>query len=239
MNFTARGIQCATSAAARLQRHADKARAARRVRSEVMINLIHFAAQPQNDRCRNIRMRQHAGERAAELVRIGADGVTAAFAVREGYHAIDIRRELLIVKTSCDQLGRVRRAVAGRHYSDVIARARSPVFAQISAKRRHVLGRRGVGNLARRVLVFERQFLERHIVRVQVAARLDQTLGAADTLPVPMNHLALLDARDRDLVARWHRVEHFDRHAIDAQLRSNGKRNARDGDIVERVQMYG
>ena len=146
--------------------------------------------------------------------------MTAAFAVRECHDAINIRRELLGIEACCDQLGGVRRAVACRHHRDVIPRARAPILTQISTKSRHILGRRRVGNLALRELVFECQFLERHVVRVYVAARLDQILSATDTLPVPVNHFSLLDARDRNFVARGNRVEHVDGYAVDAQLRS-------------------
>ena len=71
----------------------------------------------------------------------------------------------------------------------------------------------------------------------EMVARL---LGFVDGRGKPRLALNSMDAvSDRDFVAGGHRVEHFDRYAIDAQLSSCGKRNTRDGYVVERVQMNG
>ena len=60
---------------------------------QIMIDLIDLAAQAENQRRRNIRMSEHALERALQLFGIRADGMAAAFAVRERHDAIDIFRQ--------------------------------------------------------------------------------------------------------------------------------------------------
>src|SRR5882762_816123 len=74
---------------------------------------------------------------------------------------------------------------------------------------------------------------------MNVLPRLDQLLGAPDGLPVTVDHLARLDPRYRDFVAGGNHIEYLDRHSVHAQLRSGRERNARDRDIVQRIQMNG
>ena len=104
-----------------------------------MIDLIHLAAQTENDRRRHVGMVQDAGQRALQLLGIGADGMAAAFAVRKRRHAIHVGRQRFVLKAGRDQLGGVRRAVAGRHHGDVVARPYPAVLAPIAEKCRNVL----------------------------------------------------------------------------------------------------
>ena len=122
-------------AAAALQRHAHQPVGARRIRTQIMIDLVDFAAQAEDDRRRNVRMHQHAAQRAPQLIDIGADGVSAAFAVRKGHNAIDIRRQRLRPHSSRDRFRRMRRAVAGRHHRDVVPRAHAAVLARVAREK--------------------------------------------------------------------------------------------------------
>ena len=66
-----------------------------------------------------------------------------------------------------------------------------------------------------------------------------RTRGAADHLPVAQDAFARADRRQRDFVARGHRVFDPNRAAIHAQFLPGRKRHARDGHVVGRVQMNG
>ncbi len=57
-------------------------------------------------------MIENAAESPPELVRVGADRMPAALAMRERDYAVDIRRQLLAGKARRDQLGRVGCAIA-------------------------------------------------------------------------------------------------------------------------------
>ncbi len=122
-----------------LQRHAHQAVGARRILAEIMIDLIHFAAQAENDRRGDIGMVEDAGQRALQLLGIGADGLAAAFAVREGHDAVDIGRQRFVFEAGGDQLGSVRGAVAGGHHRDVVASADASILALVAKERRDVL----------------------------------------------------------------------------------------------------
>src|SRR5208282_2068669 len=58
-----------------------------------------------------------------------------------------------------------------------------------------------------------------------------------DRLPVPMHHLTRLNPRHRDFVPRRNRIEHRDRYSIHPQLHPRRERHARDGHVIQRVQM--
>ena len=147
-------------------------------------------------------MGEHTRERTAELLGVRADGVAAAFAVGKGYHAIHVRRQRLAVEAACDQLGGVRRAVAGGDYRDIVARAYRAILALVSKKRgsRATLRER---LLAGRELVIELQFLKSQVVRVDVAAGRDSFFSAADDLAVAPHDFALGNGGQCDLVAGW------------------------------------
>src|SRR5579872_248274 len=100
-----------------------------------MIDLIDFAAKPEDNRRPDIGMIQYAGERASELPVIGTVAShAAAFAMRECDHAIHVRRHWLLLEALRDQLRDVRRAVAGSHHCDIVACARPPILALVTEK---------------------------------------------------------------------------------------------------------
>ncbi len=125
----ARGFDGGARAAGILQRHADQAIGARSARAQIMIDLIHFAAQPENDRRRNIRMIQDAAKRAPELRQIGAGRLSASIAMRERDHSVDACGQRGFVVARRDPFGGVRGAVAGGDHGDVVARAGAAVLA--------------------------------------------------------------------------------------------------------------
>ena len=77
-------------------------------------------------------------ERAPELLRVGPDGVSAAFAVREGDHAIDVGRQFRSPVAVGDQFGGVGGAIAGGDHGDVIASPHAAILAAIAEKRGNV-----------------------------------------------------------------------------------------------------
>src|ERR1700682_608698 len=107
--------------------------------------------------------------------------------MRERHHAIHVARQLFPGVTRRDQFGRVRRAVTGRHYRDVIACAHAAILALVTEKRWHSGGWGREGNVPGREFVIELQLLERYVVRVDVPAGFDAHAGAAHQLAIT-NH---------------------------------------------------
>src|ERR1700722_7003411 len=128
-------------------------------------------------------MRQHAGQSALELLGVGANGVAAAFSVRKGDDPINIGGQLVPGEAVRDQFSGVRRAVAGRHYGNIVARADPAILAWISKEGRARLAG-SQRNLRGWIFVIEVELFKSQIVRVHVAARLDDRRGAADDLAV-------------------------------------------------------
>ena len=171
------------------------------VRAQVVIDLVDLAAQAEDEGGRDIGMHQHAAEGAPQLIHIGAEGVAAAFAVREGDHAIDIGRQCLAFVAARDQFRGVRGAVAGGHDGDVVARADAAVLALVAEEGGGIGARTGDRDFRGGEFVVEDQFLEGEVVGVDVAAGIDGHLGAADHLAVALHGFAGGDVPERDFVA--------------------------------------
>ncbi len=133
-NLAARGFDGAAGAAAALHGHADQAlgRGARLAGSEIMIDLVDFAAEADDERGGDVGMIENAGESALELRFVGALRHAAAFAVRERDDAIDVRRQNFVFESSGNRLDGVGGAVARSHDRDVVAGARTSVRAFIA-----------------------------------------------------------------------------------------------------------
>ncbi len=104
-----------------------------------MIDLIHLAAEAENDRRRHVGMIQNAAQCALELLRVGTNGMPAAFAVWKRRYAVYIGRQCVVLKTSSDQLRGMRRAVAGRNHCNVVARPHAAILPRIAEKCGNVL----------------------------------------------------------------------------------------------------
>ena len=138
-----------------LQRHAHQAIRPRRSRAQIMIDLIHFAAQAENHRRRNVRMIQHAGQRAPQLRQVRPRRLSAAVAMRKRDHSVDAFGQRSLVVTGRDPFRRMRRAIAGRDHRNIVARPGASVLARISHERRNIRGRGRQRNIARRKFVIE------------------------------------------------------------------------------------
>ena len=133
--MTSRFYDCCSCAARLLQRKPVQVVCLRqrvRLAAQVVTDLVHFATQPQNQRCRNVWMMEHARQRALQLLGIGPDRVSAAFAVGKGDNAIHIRRQRFSIEAASDLLSRMRSAITGRDDCDVVARPHSPIRAAVS-----------------------------------------------------------------------------------------------------------
>ena len=201
-----------------------------------MLDLVDLAAQAQDHRGRNVGVRQYSGQCAAKLFGVRADGVAATLAVREGHHAIHVGGQRCAIEAVRDQLGGVRRAVAGRHYGDIVARTHGPVLARIAQK-----SGRGAARWQRSFagweFVVKVQLFESQVVRVHVMAGVDIVLGAADDLAIAPHHFAPRNHGQRDLVAGRDRFARDERLAIHLQLGPGGDRHAGDSHIVGGMQM--
>ncbi len=204
-----------------------------------MIDLVALAAQADNQRGRNIRVHQHAAERAPQLIHVGTEGVPAAFAVGKRDDAIDIGRQRLAIVAARDQVRRVRRAIAGRHHGDVVTRAHAAILARVAEERGGIRACCRHGRFRSREFVVEHQFLEGEVVGVDVASGLDGNLGAADHLPVALHGFAGGDVPQRDLVAGGDGVGRAHRDAVHAKLGAGGQGHAGDRDVVGGVQVDG
>ena len=117
------------------------------------------------------------------MIHIGTEGVAAAFAVREGDHAIDVGRQGLVFIAARDQLGGVRGAVAGGHDGDVVAGADAAVLALVAEESGGIGARTGDRDFRGGKFVVEHQFLEGEVVGVDVAAGIDGRLARPITWP--------------------------------------------------------
>ena len=162
---------------------------ARTARTQVVVDLVILAPQPQDDCRRNVRMHQDAAQRAAQLVHIGPHGVAAAVAVREGHHAIHSRRQRLALVAPRDPFRRVRRTIAGGHHGDVVSRADPPVLAQVAEKGGSVLAGLRERLVHYRKLVIQVELFEGEVVSVNVASGCHPLAGAPDHLAVAPHRL--------------------------------------------------
>ena len=158
-----------------------------------------FAAQADQHIAADIRMPGHAAHHAIERgVPLAAELHSAAAAVREGHHAIDvgIGLERLGIESGRDILADRGRAIHRRDHGDVVARAGSAVRALValegSSHERRRLGRHFRG---RRIVAIE--LPGREIVRVNPLALGNVFGGKADDLPIFNGALAFGDRRER------------------------------------------
>ena len=237
-DLAARRFDGSARPAAILQGQARQPLMPRRVRPQVVVDLVGFASQPQNHRGRNIGMHQHAAQRAPQLIHVGTERVPAALAVGEGHHAVHVGGQSLVPVAVGDQLGGVGRAIAGRHHGDVVASAHAAVFARVAQEggRFRRLRQRG---FRRGELVLERQLFEAEVMGVDMAAGFDRRGGASDGLAVPLHHGARGDVTQRKLVAGGDGVQRHHAHSVHAQFGAGRNGHARDCHVVGGVQMNG
>ena len=180
-----------------------------------------------------------AAERSAQhLQRLAGAVGRAAGAVRQRDDAVDVREALERARVGVapevvgDRARHRRRAVHRGEDADVVARRDAAVGADDAVEGRRVgdvLGRLGAAR--RRVLAREARELE--VVGVDVLARRDRLLGAADDLVVAAHRRAGGDRPRRDLVAGRNQADDGDAFALDA--RAADELAARDDDVVVRV----
>ena len=130
-------------------------------------------------------------------------------------------------------------AIARSHDRDIVPGTRAAVFARIAKKRGHLRGSGRERDLAFRKFVGELRFLERYVVCVHMTTGLDSLLRAADALAIAVDHIAKLDALQRDFVPRRNGIDDDDGDPIDAKLRAGTQRHPRDRDVVLGMQMDG
>ena len=197
----------ARGAAAVLQGHAVDSCGARTLtrNAQVVVDLVHFAAQPEDDGGRHVWMVKHTPQSALQLFGVRPDGVAAAFAVRECHDAIDVGRQGGAGEAFGDADGCVGGAIGGRHHGDVVASAGPAVFSQVTAKCGNV-GRGGCG-LPLRVgkLVGALALFIGDIVRVDMRSGRNVDGRPADHLPIAEYVLATLDCGQGEFVAGWDR----------------------------------
>ena len=236
-DFTARGLDGRTCAAARLHRHAHQAPGARPCIAQVMIDLVALAAQPQNHGGGNIGMLEHSTERAPELIDIGVARVAAAFPVREGHHAIHIRRQRFARVAAGNQLGGMGGAVGRRHHRDIVPRAGATVVAQIAEEAGTVFAARRLMERSGRKLVRRAAFVEGQVVHVHVAAGLDRRLRQTDRLAVAKYGCARRNRPQRHFVTGRNGLPDRQRFSAHAQCGSRGQRHPRHRDVIGGVKL--
>ena len=182
-------------------------------------------------------MAEDAGEGAAELLGIGADGVAAAFAMGEGDDAVDVGREGGLIEAGGDEFGGVGGAVGSGDDGDVVAGASATVFALVAHKRGHIGGGGGVGDFARRELVIEVLFFKGDVLGMDVLAGLDGMFRAADDLPVAVDAVAGEDGFEANLVAGGDGILRRQGDSADAEFGAGADGDAEDGDVVGGVEL--
>src|ERR1700758_3203561 len=91
--------------------------------AKIVADLIHLTAEPQDQRRRNVWMVQYATQGTLQLLGIGTDGHSAAFAVWKRDHSVYVCRKRFVLEAMGDQLRGVCGAVAGSDYRDIVSHA--------------------------------------------------------------------------------------------------------------------
>src|SRR5205085_9703835 len=133
--------------------------------------------------------------RTLELGGIRSLGLAAAIAMWKRNHSVHVRWQHGPGKAGGDQLGGVSRAVAGCNYCDVITRAHAAIFAHISHERWDSCGNGRIRDLGGGEFVVQGQLFELEVLGMDMAARLDRSLGPSDHLPVAAYDLPRGDRR--------------------------------------------
>src|SRR5579875_110456 len=200
-----------------------------------MADLVHLAAEPQNQRGGDVRMVEYPGERALQLFGIGTDGVAAAFAVREGNDTVDVRWKLCALIGARDGFGCVRGAIAGRDHGDVVTGA-SPAIGALITKKAGATG--SVTADGRDRLRFAGvHFCKGEILRMDMLAGCDRRLCDSDGVAVAAHGRASRNIFDSDFVPGGNRRVHVNGLLPNLYQLACGERHARDGNVVALVQV--
>jgi len=203
--------------------------------AQIMIDLVDFAPEAQDEGGRNVGMIENAFESALQLLGVGTHRLTAAFAVRESDDTINVRGKLFGGEALRDQFGGVGSAVAGSDHGDVVARAGAAIGARIAEEGR----RRGAAGARRnrfRANFVHIAFFISQVVNVDVLAGCDVRRGEADDITEAVDGIAGLQRANGDFVAGWNRSARGDGIFINLQRLSGGDGDAGDGDGIGRVK---
>ena len=154
-----------------------------------MVDLVHFAAQSEDNCGRNVRVNQDSAESPAELVDVRSHRMSAPLSMRKRDHTVHSRRQRRAFVASRDRFGGMRRAITCRDHRDLVPRSRRVRLPARTKEGRH----RGPISSARLPLSGIRSrasILQTTSCAYGRAARRDRELRAADRLAVWKDHFA-------------------------------------------------
>ncbi len=118
-------------------------------------------------------MIQHSRDHSLQLSSVGSDGVPASFAVGKSHHSVDTIGQAARRETFRDKFHRVRRAITGGGYGNVVPGARPPIGARVTEKRRDLGRAHRFRDFNTRVRLAQRDLFEREIVRMDMLSRMN------------------------------------------------------------------
>jgi hypothetical protein len=133
----------------------------------------------------------------------------------------------------------MRGAVTCSNNSDVVACACAAIFTLVSEKGGNIPRKRGGLQISRRELVLKRQFLEAHVVGMDMLSRFDRNASPSHYLAISDHAFAGRNRLYGDFMAGRNVSQHFDGSAIDPEVGAGREWHPGDSYVIRRMEMDG
>ncbi len=202
------------------------------------LELIRFAAEPDDQHAARIRVLRKRRDEPARAVEIAAE-LRAAELMRKCMHAVDAICEPRIREAS-DPLGRPADTADRTQNPDFVARADAAVRTPVSQERTVLsCDLRRIGSERFEAVAVEPRKQRLHVVRVDVGTDTNLRRRAPDRPAVSAHRLAGATRSHRELVAARDRIEQGDRGGTDLHVLAPLQILERDRDVIVRRDSQG